>query len=90
MIEKYENQKEQQEKTEPKEIVKHTRTKEEILKQRKAMMEYRGPVSNRAKQTQNNDEKGGLVNTFGKDRKSSKDPKPELLDRLALGKNAKV
>jgi len=93
MIEKYENQKEQKEKTEVKEATKPTRTKEEMLKQRKAMMEYKAPLSQKARQQNiqgNNDNQNGITNHFGKERKSSKEPKPELLDRLALGKKVKV
>jgi len=91
MIEKYENQKDQREKAEVKEVVK-PRTKEEILKQRKAMMEYQAPLTQKARQQNaqaNNDAQNSLSNPF-KERKSSKDPKPELLDRLALGQKAKV
>ena len=93
MVEKYEqHQKEHPEKPEVKEA-KPVRTKEEILKQRKAMMEYKAPLSVKAKEknTQEREEEGGMNDPFKKGRKSkSKEPKPELLDRLAFGKKATV
>jgi len=95
MMEKYEqHQKEHPEKPEVKEP-KPVRTKEEILKQRKAMMEYKAPLTAKAQQQSQAEreaqKEGGINDPFKKSRKSkSKEPKPELLDRLAFGKKATV
>ena len=92
MAEKYEHQEKQEEKAEQKEQ-KPTRTKEDILKQRKAMMEYKGPVDQKGRaQTVQEGSKGSqgeIGNPFGKsDQKNG--PNSDLLDRLAFGKKTKV
>jgi len=82
---------------------KPVRTKEEILKQRKAMMEYKGPAAARAKsqmEERNDLRKEDLSpapvgRTFGNNpfldpSKQTKEPNPELLNRLAFGTRAKV
>lgn len=102
LIEKYEHQKES--KPIEKEI-KPTRTKEELLKHRKAMMEYRKPALNRAKSEIDFGEIRGVnkspshsgrnlasvvSNQPSEDYKATKEPNPELLNRLAFGERAKV
>lgn len=96
MMEKYEHQREQEHQREEVKEPKPTRTKEEILKQRKAMMQYKGPQNPKAATqgapSNNNDERGRrqFVNPFTSEKVSGKEPNPELLDRLAFGKKATV
>lgn len=99
MMEKYEQQKEQ-EKAEPKEA-RTAKTKEELLHQRKAMMEYKGPHTYKSgassMQSKHNDSKAKkpedpnrIQNPFADPKKPGKEPNQELLDRLAFGKKAAV
>ena len=104
LVEKYENQKDYS-RHEEKEL-KPIRTKEEILKQRKAMMEYRRPAVQRAKSEidfceirSNKKSPSPLGRNFGmiqnpyqdnNNLKASKEPNQDLLNRLAFGERAKV
>ena len=91
MMEKYEHQRDQEPHKEAVKESKPTRTKEEILKLRKEMMSYKGPKNPKAA-TQEVEDKGKsqFNNPFATNKKSGKEPNPDLLDRLALGKKAKV
>lgn len=86
MIERYEQQREKQ-KYEEKEA-KPARTKEEILRQRKEMMK---PNLIKSRQEESEDpspkHREEIQNPFSKNKK---EPNPELLERLALGKKTKV
>jgi hypothetical protein len=67
------------------------RTKEEILLQRKEMMKRPDFLRNKTQANDNNqggEPSGGSVRDPLK--KNSKEPNPELLERLALGKKTKV
>jgi len=82
---------------------KPARTKEEILKQRKAMMEYKGPARAKSQMEERNEPRkedlspapmgrgfGSSQNPFVDPSKAVKEPNPELLNRLAFGTRAKV
>jgi len=98
-VEKYEQQKETISKPEEEKDSRGKRTKEEILRQRKEMMEYRKPITK--KKQDSYDGEGSLQETEegrrtektssidGKSSKGSKDPNADLLERLAHGKKQK-
>ena len=103
LAEKYDNKKEAS-RFEEKEQ-KPPRTKEEILQQRKAMMEYKGPAMNRARSeldlnrfeiVHDRPDKSPApvdrhsINPFVKNTQVKKEPNPELLERLAHGTKVKV
>jgi len=103
LVEKFENHKDHP-KHEEKES-RPLRTKEELLKQRKAMMEYRKPTAQRAKsevdfgdiRSMNKSPGPGrgnfesmISNPYPDAHKVSKEPNPGLLNRLAFGERAKV
>ncbi len=82
---------------------KPARTKEEILKQRKAMMEYKGPARAKSQMEGRNEPQredlspapmgrgfGSSQNPFVDPAKAVKEPNPDLLNRLAFGTRAKV
>ena len=69
------------------------RTKEEILLQRKEMMKRPDFLRNKAQASFNDSNQGGEPSGGSlRDplKKNSKEPNPELLERLALGKKTKV
>ncbi len=100
LVEKFEQQKDtiKHEEKEP----PHIRTKEEILKQRKAMMEYKKPQTHQMNHPQSELEVGynlnkGAGGQFGsvfsnnpKNDGKGKEPNSDLLQRLAFGERAKV
>jgi hypothetical protein len=116
-VEKYDQQQKQtgsgvgggdrdrEEQQQPKET-KGKRTKEEILKQRKEMMEYRGPITKKrneshddnqdsestAKRTDKSTDDFGFKTGKSKNSNASsqQDPNAELMSRLALGQKTKV
>lgn len=101
LVEKYEEEHSHRKETEVEKAHKPERTKEEILKQRKEMMKYKGPKLRHsiegnegeisARQHKGQGMGNNLIlapwenNTSGK-----KEPSSELLERLAFGVKAKV
>lgn len=99
LVEKYEEEHSHRKEVEAEKAHKPERTKEDILKQRKEMMKYKGPKlrhsiegnEDNAHQNKGQVHNNNLIltpwenNTGGK-----KEPSAELLERLAFGVKAKV